>query len=373
MKYDIFISYRRKTGADDARLLQQALKARGYNVFFDYDSLRDGQFNKQIYIAIREAPVFILMLTEGSLDNCYKEDDWVRIEITYALEHHRKIVPVRPSHYIVTFPKNLPVILNSIIDEQISELNKSSLFEESVDKIVKERFPFELHKQSSVSYSCKPITNDISSVFKFYSNENCQILLEGNVIGNIEGMSDKPFCYSVMRKGNYQFTTINSITKEILINEEKIDINEERIIKVNWSNKKTSFQQKLPDKHLVKQTSTQECPPLVSSNNDTNTGSYWCNLLCEHPEFSVHCPWGCLDGSNWSKLLCKQPQFSDHCQWDRFDGLDWIMLLSEQPKFSIFCPWEKIGIEEWSKLLCEQPQLTQYCPKDILKKLFKHT
>ena len=42
--FDVFISYRRETGADDARLLQQALKARGYNVFFDYDSLRDGKF-----------------------------------------------------------------------------------------------------------------------------------------------------------------------------------------------------------------------------------------------------------------------------------------------------------------------------------------
>ena len=33
--FDVFISYRRETGADDARLLQQALRERGYNVFFD--------------------------------------------------------------------------------------------------------------------------------------------------------------------------------------------------------------------------------------------------------------------------------------------------------------------------------------------------
>lgn len=37
MKYDVFISYRRSTGADDARLLQQALKARGSSAFFNYD------------------------------------------------------------------------------------------------------------------------------------------------------------------------------------------------------------------------------------------------------------------------------------------------------------------------------------------------
>ena len=48
-QYDVFISYRRETGANDARLLQQALKARGYTVFFDYDSLRDGKFDKKIF------------------------------------------------------------------------------------------------------------------------------------------------------------------------------------------------------------------------------------------------------------------------------------------------------------------------------------
>lgn len=55
-KYDVFISYRRSTGADDTRLLQQALKARGYNVFFDYDSLRDGKFDEMILAAIEDAP-----------------------------------------------------------------------------------------------------------------------------------------------------------------------------------------------------------------------------------------------------------------------------------------------------------------------------
>lgn len=149
-KYDIFISYRRKTGADDARLLQQALKARGYNVFFDYDSLRDGKFNERIYAAIEEAPIFILMLSEGALDNCANEDDWVRIEIEYALMHKCKIVPIsiNPSSWI--FPKSFFEIkgVSNIANEQISELNKSTLFEESVDRIVIDRFPRELQKIS---------------------------------------------------------------------------------------------------------------------------------------------------------------------------------------------------------------------------------
>ena len=42
-KYDIFISYRRATGATAARMMQLALTARGYSVFLDYVSLKDGK------------------------------------------------------------------------------------------------------------------------------------------------------------------------------------------------------------------------------------------------------------------------------------------------------------------------------------------
>ena len=114
MAYDVFISYRRQNGADDARLLQQALKARGYNVFFDYDSLRDGQFNETIDAAIDEAPVFILMMTNGALDRCAAPNDWVRHEIERALAKGRIIVPVAPSSSItpsdVSLRNSAPVI-----------------------------------------------------------------------------------------------------------------------------------------------------------------------------------------------------------------------------------------------------------------------
>ena len=46
--YDIFISYRRNTGAPYARILQLMLQQRGYKVFLDYDELKDGAFGKHI-------------------------------------------------------------------------------------------------------------------------------------------------------------------------------------------------------------------------------------------------------------------------------------------------------------------------------------
>ena len=145
--FDVFISYRRETGAGDARLLQQALKARGYNVFFDYDSLRDGKFDEKIFEAIDEAPVFVLMLTERALDRCVDADDWVRLEIERAIAKGKKIISVAPSDQKWSFPENLPESLCAVKTEQASELNKASLFEVSIDKMIEERFPNDMRRK----------------------------------------------------------------------------------------------------------------------------------------------------------------------------------------------------------------------------------
>ena len=84
--YDIFISYRRKGGAQYARILQLMLIQRGYNVFLDYDELTDGRFGEHIINAIHQAPIFIMVLSAGALERCKNEDDWVRNEILLALK-----------------------------------------------------------------------------------------------------------------------------------------------------------------------------------------------------------------------------------------------------------------------------------------------
>ena len=144
-KYDIFISYRRATGANAARMMQLALTARGYSVFLDYDSLEDGKFNEAIYSAIDSCEVFILMMTEGALDRCMNPGDWVRLEIQRAIEKGKHIVPIRPSDQAWTdFPPNLPKELSAICKEQVSKLDMETLFESSLDEIENYRFSKEL-------------------------------------------------------------------------------------------------------------------------------------------------------------------------------------------------------------------------------------
>jgi len=48
MKYDVFISYRRKGGFETAKHRFALLTKDGYTVCFDLDTLREGDFDKAL-------------------------------------------------------------------------------------------------------------------------------------------------------------------------------------------------------------------------------------------------------------------------------------------------------------------------------------
>ena len=148
-KYDLFISYRRAGGVDYARMIYLELKGRGYNTFFDYNSLRSGKFNEGIFKAIDECRYFILVLSEGALDRCMNEDDWVRHEIEYALSKGKEIIPICPSGNKRHFPAIMPESFEPLRNIQISQLLMDDLFDKSFDKIVEDRFDEEFRRGRS--------------------------------------------------------------------------------------------------------------------------------------------------------------------------------------------------------------------------------
>lgn len=72
--YDIFISYRRSS-YETANLIATRLKASGYSVFFDVETLRSGKFNEQLFSVIQQCKDFLLVLPPEALDRCVNEDD----------------------------------------------------------------------------------------------------------------------------------------------------------------------------------------------------------------------------------------------------------------------------------------------------------
>lgn len=114
MSSGIFISYRRTGGLDTARNLRDRLTSLNYKVFFDLTSMREGKFNQQIFKEIEEADDFLLILSEGALDRCVEEQDWLRIEMQRAMLLKKNIIPVwKPT--FKGFPPSLPNDIADII------------------------------------------------------------------------------------------------------------------------------------------------------------------------------------------------------------------------------------------------------------------
>ena len=173
-KCDIFISYRRQGGRELARTLRLALANIGYeNIFFDYNSLRDGLFNDQIIKAINECNDFILVLTPGSMDRCVNEDDWVRREITEALEVDCNFVPVLIDEKDVSYPDNFPRKLNKIKNIQASKLLTNEFFEESIKRIA-DRLK---SKKKEAILNTKPVHVDF--VLTISTDETCNLFING--------------------------------------------------------------------------------------------------------------------------------------------------------------------------------------------------
>lgn len=92
-QYDVFISYRRSS-YESANLIATRLRAAGYRVFFDLETMRSGPFNEQLFNVIENCNDFVLVLPPKALERCHDEDDWVRKEVLHAMEHRKNIIPV---------------------------------------------------------------------------------------------------------------------------------------------------------------------------------------------------------------------------------------------------------------------------------------
>lgn len=110
-KYDIFISYRRAGGFQTAKHLYDLLSREKYKVSFDIDTLREGDFDIELFERIDACRDFILILDKSVFDRTLdasmsKEKDWVRQEIARALAKRKNIVTVMLPGF--RFPSNLP-------------------------------------------------------------------------------------------------------------------------------------------------------------------------------------------------------------------------------------------------------------------------
>jgi tetratricopeptide (TPR) repeat protein len=89
----VFLSYRR-TNIPWALAIFQNLTQSGYDVFFDYNGIAGGDFERVILGNIVARAHFLVLLTPSALERCGDPADWLRREIETALANQRNIVPM---------------------------------------------------------------------------------------------------------------------------------------------------------------------------------------------------------------------------------------------------------------------------------------
>ena len=92
--------------------IYQALKDRGYSIFYDVEVLRSGKFNETLLTEIQACKDFIIVLSPHALDRCQEQDDWVRREVAEAIRCNKNIIPIMMNGF--RFPDSLPEDIDSL-------------------------------------------------------------------------------------------------------------------------------------------------------------------------------------------------------------------------------------------------------------------
>jgi hypothetical protein len=132
--YDVFISYRRGTSAEAARLIRERLNQKEWRAFLDVDDLKKGYFDETLLTFIAEAPNFMIVLSPGSLDRCAQKGDWLCWEVAHALRTGRNIIPISMPSF--EFPTDLPKEIDDLRRREAIEYHHT-YFDAMMDRIIR--------------------------------------------------------------------------------------------------------------------------------------------------------------------------------------------------------------------------------------------
>jgi tetratricopeptide (TPR) repeat protein len=134
----IFISYRR-TNMPWALAIYQNLTARGYDAFFDFQSINSGDFEQIIAGNIRARAHFLVILTPSALERCIDPNDWLRREIETALDEKRNIVPLFLEGFSIGSPSIAHYLTGKLaLLKSYNGLNvPADYFDEAMDRLVR--------------------------------------------------------------------------------------------------------------------------------------------------------------------------------------------------------------------------------------------
>jgi hypothetical protein len=115
-KYDVFISYRRKSAKGVAQLIQSELEKRNLRVCLDVTDFPQGDFHEAIDKIIADTRHFITILSHG----CFRKrssKDYFRRELALAIETKSKIIPIKMDDFEFPDASVLPAKLRGVLKQ----------------------------------------------------------------------------------------------------------------------------------------------------------------------------------------------------------------------------------------------------------------
>ena len=183
--FDIFISYRRSDGEHIARAITETLKGENYRCFLDFDKLKGGKFDERIEAAIKDAPIFIAVMTPHYLVRPEEEktsetekEDWVYKEIEYAIENKKYFVVINYNKKIKDIPEKVPSnISQGLGAHQFAEVYDGQTYESNMKALIKDWISPVVPPPSKRTYERANI--------EVYSDCDCNIFKAGEVIATV--------------------------------------------------------------------------------------------------------------------------------------------------------------------------------------------
>lgn len=226
---DIFISYRRVDGRDVARTIEQALLGSDYkNVFFDYTSIQDGNFNLKILDAIYSCKDFILVLSPLSMKRCSKKGDWVAREIRTALKYKSHIIPVvienSKGTTVWSWPRNFPKDMAEIKNIEQLPFQMGTYFPAAMKNLINR---LNTSKNSSQISLTGNIEKENHVFLKIKCPVPCNIFVDDEL--RVEHLAKNTLEKIPLKKGEY-LIRIDSIDNVAIYKERKLVIKEDKLL-----------------------------------------------------------------------------------------------------------------------------------------------
>ena len=115
----IFVSYRRKSWSFTHRLVDDLKKHLNVDLFVDFQSIDDTNFEQSILRHLRESDAVLLVVSEHTFtERIHQPDDWLRREIREALITGKPIILVRAEGEPIPDASTLPEDIRDVVKMQ---------------------------------------------------------------------------------------------------------------------------------------------------------------------------------------------------------------------------------------------------------------